>query len=126
MKKIMIVLFTLLTVTIICNGNNSHAFNDDNNNELYKKPLLALINPYLQSAVNEYYSSIGKPVRQYGLYDAKILKIKEANRGEFTFYITIELNTYTGAHNPPYGKETISLYIDASTAKVIDYKHQET
>jgi hypothetical protein len=108
---------------------NVQAYNLDvqskNSIELYKNSILALLNPYLQTAVDEYYSSINKPIRQYGLYDAKILELKNTEKGQFTFYITIELNSYTGAHNPPYGKETISLYFDAGSAKVIVYKHQE-
>lgn len=84
--------------------------------------LLALLNPTIQRAVDKYYGGIS---RQYGLYDAKLVDIVTASPGQFHFLVTVQVTTFTGAHNPPYGIETIIIEVDPDSVKVIDYRHEE-
>jgi hypothetical protein len=87
----------------------------------YSEVLLSTLNPAISSAVDAYYSS----PRLYGLYDAKILDIKRLQPGGFAFKVTVQVTTFVGAHNPPYGVETMTIAIDAGSAKVIQYQHED-
>jgi hypothetical protein len=110
------------------NGSSNSSSNSpglDNINELSRASLVTLLNPYLQPSVDAYYASIDEPPRQYGLYDAEILELRRTTDGGYRFYARIALTTFTGPHNPPYGKETVSLYFDTASAQVIDYSHRE-
>jgi hypothetical protein len=39
--------------------------------------------------------------------------------------VTVQVQTFEGAHNPPYGEETITFQINGSQIKVVDYKHRD-
>lgn len=53
----------------------------------------------------------------------KILKI-EKDEQNFTFYVTVQVQTFEGPHNPPYGEETITFKIKGSHIEVVGYKHR--
>nr|WP_245831892.1 DUF3888 domain-containing protein [Oceanobacillus senegalensis] len=54
----------------------------------------------------------------------KILKIEE-DEEDHTFLLTIQVQTFEGAHNPPYGEETITFQIDGSDVKTLHYRHRD-
>jgi hypothetical protein len=89
--------------------------------QLCKDALLTALNPAIQNAVNGYF---GSP-RQYGLYDAEIIKIERVQKGGFLFNVTVKVTTFVGSHNPPYGIETMTLAVDPGNSMVIDYQHKD-
>lgn len=93
--------------------------------KLLEDSILTLLNPGIQRAVDDYYTSIGEPIRQYGLYDAKILQLQRTTGGGFSFTADIQVKTFTGPHNPPYAEEIISVEFDSGSARVTSYKHLE-
>jgi hypothetical protein len=72
----------------------------------------------LSSEVDKYY---GYP-KQFDF--EKILSIKKHSYLN-EYEIIIEVETFTGAHNPPYGKETITIVTSAMGTKVVNFKHDE-
>lgn len=73
--------------------------------------------PYLQEAVNEYYGEF----RQYN--NATILSIEPTIYGDI---LKIQVQTFVGPHNPPYGLDTITLYQDSSgVVEVQDFTHKD-
>lgn len=56
--------------------------------------------------------------------DEKILKIKK-DESNNVYYVTVQVQTFEGPHNPPYGEETITFRIKGSEIKVTDYKHRD-
>ena len=54
--------------------------------------------------------------------DGKILHIENLD-GKFR--IKISVTTFVGAHNPPYGIETITLTEDSAGIKVEDFNHED-
>jgi hypothetical protein len=54
----------------------------------------------------------------------KILKI-EKDEHTMTYYVTVQVITFEGAHNPPYGEETITFRVKGSEVEVLDYKHRD-
>lgn len=81
--------------------------------------LLTTLDPFIQKEIINYY---GYP-KQYGLYDAKILSINR-HEGQFGFITKVEVTTFEHAHDPPYGKETITFNIDPFGVKTISFKHE--
>jgi internalin A len=73
--------------------------------------------PYLQEAVNEYYGEF----RQYS--DVIILSIEPDIYGDI---LKMQVHTFVGAHNPPYGIDTITLYQESSGAvEIQDFTHKD-
>ena len=100
-----------------------HQFKASENNvdnKLLQDTLLTTLDPYITEGVIRYY---GYP-KQYGLYDAKIVSIKRDSEAEFGFTVKVQVTTFEAAHNPPYGIETITFYIDPSGVKRINYNHK--
>lgn len=126
MKKL-IIMFLISTSLTFATPTGINASRDNADQcSLHKNSLLAFLNPHLQNAVEKYYTSLGKQVRMFALYDANIVSIQNEPKGSFMFKATVELKTFTGPHNPPEGLEVISLiYASNGVVKITDYKHQE-
>jgi hypothetical protein len=54
----------------------------------------------------------------------RILNI-EKDEVNFFLYVTVQVETFEGAHNPPYGEETITFRINGSEIQVVDFKHRD-
>lgn len=76
-----------------------------------------LIEP-ISNAIETYY----KP-KLWNRGAEKILKI-EKDQVNFVYYVTVQVETFEGAHNPPYGEETITFQIRGSEIKVVDFTHR--
>ena len=141
MKKILVILsFVLLSVYI---DNHQMVMEKPSNEDLYNDALLTVtsgnldsqseqpdykliydtllttLEPSIQKEIINYY---GYP-KQYGLYDAKILSIIR-HEGQFSFIAKIQVTTFEHAHDPPYGKETMTFKIDPFGVKTIDFQHE--
>lgn len=91
---------------------------EPNQQELYRGSLLSFLYPYISSAVDKYY---GYP-KQFDLYDAKIISIKKTPE-KFEYEIIVQVETFTGAHNPPRGIETITILTSPIGTKTINFNH---
>lgn len=49
----------------------------------------------------------------------------ERDETNFNLNGTVQVQTFEGAHNPPYGEETITFQIQDNQIKVADYKHRD-
>ncbi|WP_028401673.1 DUF3888 domain-containing protein [Ectobacillus panaciterrae] len=88
--------------------------------ELLKEVLVNFLSENISKEINNYYK---KPKLWYrGL--EKVLKI-EKDEKNYIFYATVQVRTFEGAHNPPYGEDTITFQIDGSNIKTINYKHRD-
>lgn len=86
---------------------------------LLKEALIERLVDPIRKAIETYY----KPKLWIRGFE-KILKI-EKDEHENDIYITVQVQTFEGAHNPPYGEETITFQITGSKIKVVDYKHRD-
>lgn len=112
LAKTVLMGFILLSPTTSAEPKNVYSISTD--------VLLTSLNPAIGNAVSGFY---GSP-RLYGLYDAKILKIERIDAGGFLFNVTVQVKTFVGPHNPPYGIETITLAVSPSTSLVEKYHHE--
>ncbi|PFZ31555.1 hypothetical protein COL66_11905 [Bacillus wiedmannii] len=73
---------------------------------------------------------ISKEVEKYykepKLWDRGSEKIVEITKDEANdiLYVTVQIQTFEGAHNPPYGEDTITFRIKGNEIKPIQYKHR--
>ncbi|MCG7346050.1 DUF3888 domain-containing protein [Sporosarcina sp. ACRSL] len=82
--------------------------------------LITSLYPSIQKEIINYY---GYP-KQYGLYDAKILSITREHEGSFDFNVEVQVTTFDHAHDPPYGKETMTFNISPFGVKTISFQHE--
>ena len=123
MKKVLIPVLIIISINFSPKSVLSYDCSYDNQiknpiqTELYEKSLLTLLYPYISKEIDRYY---GHP-KQFDF--EKIISIKKTpEKNEFE--ITVQVETFTGAHNPPRGKETITIVTSAMGTKVINFKHE--
>ncbi|WP_099364108.1 DUF3888 domain-containing protein [Fredinandcohnia onubensis] len=86
---------------------------------LLKEVLIERLIEPISKAVEEYY----EPKLWYRGFE-KIINIKK-DESENVYYVTVQVQTFEGAHNPPYGEETITFQIKGNEIKVSDYRHRD-
>ncbi|WP_053061549.1 DUF3888 domain-containing protein [Paenibacillus sp. VT-400] len=89
----------------------------------YKAIALTMLNPYIAREIISYYQENHKPVPSYGLYDIHVLELKRRTQGGYNFRTVLEVRTFYGPHNPPYGKEIITFEIDTANVTMVNYVH---
>ncbi|MPW26812.1 DUF3888 domain-containing protein [Alkalibaculum sp. M08DMB] len=60
----------------------------------------------------------------YVSFDAKIINIERLEDGSYYFKTTVQLMTFEGPHNPPYGLETLTIVQAMSGTRVVDFNHK--
>lgn len=81
--------------------------------------ILRLLSQPTTDAVYDYYGEY----RQY--WRQEILSIQKVPQSQYYEVIT-RVETFYGAHNPPYGLDTMTFYIDpVGTAQLISYNHHD-
>jgi hypothetical protein len=83
-------------------------------NNLCDQALLNMLYPYILESVEKHYSK----ERQFDLFDAKIISINRPSE-KYEFIIVVQIDTYTGAHNPPGGLVKITFHSSPYGTKVI-------
>jgi hypothetical protein len=78
--------------------------------------ILSILNPHIDKAIEAYYGGF----RQY--WNERILDIVRTGEG---YKFKVRLETFTGAHNPPYGLDTMIIVSDSNGIRVEDFKHEE-
>lgn len=118
MKKLTYIL--IATITFLMIPNKICAQSERPEYKLLYDTLITTLDPSIQKEIIQYY---GYP-KQYGLYDAKILSITREHEGQFSFIAKVQVTTFEHAHNPPYGKETMTFSISPFGVKTIRFKHE--
>ncbi|WP_025784643.1 DUF3888 domain-containing protein [Sporosarcina sp. D27] len=138
MRKILKILsFVLLSIYITTHEMVTGPPNED----LYKGDLLTTSgNLNSQSGQPDYkiiydtllttlYPSIDKEIINYYGYpkqfeDEKILSITRNHEGSFDFNVKVQVTTFEHAHDPPYGKVTMTFNVDPFGVKTINFQHK--
>ncbi|WP_142308291.1 DUF3888 domain-containing protein [Bacillus wiedmannii] len=88
--------------------------------QFLKEVLINLLLEPISKEVENYYK---EPKLWYRGFE-KILEIK-TDKTNIIFYVTVQIQTFEGAHNPPYGEDTITFRIKGNDVKTIHYKHRD-
>jgi len=87
--------------------------------QLLKEALIERLVDPIRKAIEIYY----KPKLWVRGFE-KIIKV-EKDETSSNLSVTVQVQTFEGAHNPPYGEETITFQIKGSQIKVVNYKHRD-
>ncbi|WP_020061329.1 DUF3888 domain-containing protein [Bacillus sp. 123MFChir2] len=89
--------------------------------ELLKEVLIERLVEYIGGAVKDYYGES----RLWYRGSERILSI-EKDKASFEFYVIVQVITFKGAHNPPYGEETMTFRVKGGgQVQLMDYKHRD-
>lgn len=124
--------FSSSTINVYPHVNNQNNVSTDDNGDsknilwdklsqddktmYYERVLLLILGPYIRQTLVENYGES----RQYD--NAKILYMKPI---KLEHEIKVEVSTFVGPHNPPYGIDTITLLLDNGKISVIEYDHTD-
>lgn len=86
-------------------------------NSLCDQALINMLYPYILDSVREHYGV----EREFDLFDAKIISINRPSE-KYEFIIVAQIDTYTGAHNPPGGLVKITFHTSPYGTKVINFQ----
>lgn len=118
MKKLTYILIATITFWII--PSKIYAQSEQADYKLIYDALITILYPSIKKEIINYY---GYP-KQYGSYDAKILSIIREHEGQFSFITKVQVTTFEHAHDPPYGKETMTFKISPFGVETISFKHE--
>lgn len=117
-KKAMVTCLVILTFSCCVSAEAAGGVNPDP----YQRIVITMLYPNIDEAIQTYY---GETIRGYDLYDAKISKL-ESLSGWAKFNVTVNVETFYGPHNPPYGLECMTFYVSlGEEPKLIQYKHKD-
>ncbi|WP_461614937.1 DUF3888 domain-containing protein [Clostridium sp. Marseille-QA1073] len=85
---------------------------------LCNETLLSMLYPYITTSIEEHFG----PDRRFSLATSKVISIKRPSE-EFRFYMVVEVDTFTGAHNPPGGTAIITFSTSPYGTKEINFKY---
>ena len=81
--------------------------------------LLRLLHQPVKEAVNDYYNE----PRQY--WEQEVLSVQKVPQSPY-YEVVIRVETFYGAHNPPYGLETMTFYVGPLDAvRLVNFDHQD-
>jgi hypothetical protein len=73
----------------------------DSREELMKDALLSRLFPTIDQAITTYYG------QRKQFMKPKVLEIKRLQTAQFHFEVIVEVITFEGPHNPPYGTDPL-------------------
>ncbi|SEN15287.1 DUF3888 domain-containing protein [Lihuaxuella thermophila] len=76
----------------------------------------------IDDAIVGYY---GKREKSFGIYDMRVKDIQRTMQGGFAFLVKVQVETFEGPHNPPYGRETITLEVGPGGISVVKFEHDD-
>ncbi|MCP1184206.1 DUF3888 domain-containing protein [Paenibacillus sp. 1781tsa1] len=114
---------TLMLNSVFLSTDVTYADPEFVQQENYKALALTILNPYIAREITSYYQENHMPVPGYGLYDMNVLELKRRTQGGYSFRTVLEVRTFYGPHNPPYGKEIITFDIDTANVTMVNYVH---
>ena len=81
--------------------------------------ILRLLHQPVKEAVNDYYNE----PRQY--WEQEVLSVQKVPQSPY-YEVVIRVETLYGAHNPPYGLETMTFYVGPLDAvRLVNFDHQD-
>lgn len=121
MKHFKRTILSLLIIFLLLVGVTAKATNEMNEDP-YERLVIAFLSDDIHEAVNNYNDG---ELRGLDLYSAKISEL-ESLHGWSNFNVTVEVESFFGPHNPPYGVEIMTFHIGSDNKPtLINYEHQE-
>lgn len=121
MKKFLFLVFlSIYFLSISSSDAYSETTTQQKNNSIKDDAIISLLLDDINKAVQSYYNDPNK-----SFWKAKIIDLKRIGEGIYEFEVTIEIETFEGAHNPPYGKDILVFSREIEGIKLIKYQHKQ-
>lgn len=114
-KKVMIWAIIIAIASLMI---STLAFAANIDQKAAEQTILRLLYDSAQKAVNDYYGE----VRQFR--NAKILSIEAIPNSPY-YKVIMQVETFYGPHNPPYGIETMTFYVMGGKIELRNFEHQD-
>ncbi|TFB21340.1 DUF3888 domain-containing protein [Filobacillus milosensis] len=88
-------------------------------NKVHEAIVIELLTPTIEEAIEKFYGM----TRQYD--QEELVEIKSPKECDSCYEAVIDIRTYIGAQEPPYGMDRLVLDIRGGDVTVIDYQHEE-
>jgi hypothetical protein len=118
-KLFQILFSTIFFLSISSGVTYSETSTHKTNNPINDDAIISLLLDEINEAIQNYYKDPNK-----SFWKAKIIDLKRIGDGIYEFEVSIELETFEGAHNPPYGKDTLVFTRKIEGIKLIKYLHK--
>jgi hypothetical protein len=121
LKKILFLVFlTIFFFSISIGDAYSDTTTQQTNNLIKDDAIISLLLDDINKAIQTFYNDPNK-----SFWKAKIIDLKRIGEGIYEFEVTIELETFEGAHNPPYGKDILIFSRKIEGIKLVKYQHNQ-
>ncbi len=118
MRKTAVFLFAIAILCPMLLSSAPAVTEDAQSSEPAEQVLLRLLFQPAQEAIEAYY---GAP-RQY--WEDKILSVQKVPDSPY-YEVVMQVETFYGPHNPPYGIETMTFYVKYGSVELKKFEHQE-
>jgi hypothetical protein len=119
-KFLFLVYLTIFFFSFSIGDAYSETTTQQTNNLIKDDAIISLLLDDINKAIQTYYDDPNK-----SFWKAKIIDLKRIGEGIYEFEVTIELETFEGAHNPPYGKDILVFLRKIEGIKLIKYQHKQ-
>ncbi|WML39626.1 DUF3888 domain-containing protein [Neobacillus sp. OS1-2] len=120
-RKFLIIFFIVALILTNQPILSSAQIQNKNFCETVKFALIASLMP----TINQTLEKIYKRPTQWAGAGTEVLNIKQLYGIGGAYRVKLRVHTYEGAHNPPYGVDTITIEVGPDGPKVINYIHKE-
>ncbi|WP_380630393.1 DUF3888 domain-containing protein [Saccharococcus thermophilus] len=118
-KKLLLLLFGIFLV-VGTNNAESKVNQAAATAEQLEDLSIYFLTPYITKSVLNYYGK--KSGTQW--WKAKIINVKNLEQeSNYHFLITVQVETFQGAHNPPYATDIMTFHIKNDRITLIRYQH---
>lgn len=121
MRKRTIFFLSILmsTVILLSTDTSTVVAQSVDSTEAAEKVILRLLGDSVTAAVDEYYGGH----RQY--WRQEVLDVQKVSESSY-YEVVIQVETFCGAHNPPYGLETMTFQVGlAGEVQLASFDHQD-
>lgn len=120
MRKITISVFSIIisAIVFLSMGVSIVKAKSEDSTDAAEKVILRLLGDSVTAAVDEYYGGH----QQY--WQKEVLSIQKVSESPY-YEVVIQVETFFGAHNPPFGLETMTFQIDpVGEVQLAQFHHQ--
>lgn len=120
MKKVAVfAVGIIVSASILLSVNAASNSQKEISEDVSEQIILRLLNQSITAAVDDYYGEH----RQY--WQQNLFSLQKLPQSPY-YEVTIQVETFYGAHNPPYGIETMVFHIGIfGEIQLVDFDHQD-
>ncbi len=118
MRKFAALVIIVAAVCLISIATTSADTKKEISLEDTEQTLLRLLSEPAQDAIKEYYGEL----RQY--WRDEIISVQKVPNSYY-YEVVMQVETFYGPHNPPYGIETMTFYVSYGEVVLKKFEHQD-